>query len=80
MAPKGRVRGRTAMKILTKLERDALTKKIIVNLVKVQKAAQKAHDEAKDLSWQFSFFSSALSPAAKYAAKVLKKDVEASLT
>ena len=68
------------MKILTKLERDALRKKIIVNLVKVQKAAQKAHDEAKDLSWQFSFFSSALSPAAKYAGKVLKKDVEASLT
>ena len=68
------------MKILTELERDALTKKIIANLAKVQKAALRAHDEAKDLSWQFSFFSSALSPAAKYAAKVLKKDVEASLT
>ena len=68
------------MKILTELERDALTKKIIANLAKVQKAALRAHDEAKDLSWHLSFFSSALSPAAKYAAKGLKKDIEASLT
>ena len=68
------------MKILTELERDALTKKIIANLAKVQKAALRAHDEAKDLSWHLSFFSSALCPAAKYATKELKKDIEASLT
>ena len=68
------------MKILTELERDALTKKIIANLAKVQKHCLFAHDDAKDLSWHLSFFSSALSPAAKYAAKELKKDMEASLT